>query len=102
MVGVRGGSMKFFGFFSLGKKVGSKYDSYKNYIIIYHMCMIFNYIHKRDIYIYRYNQLKNEKNMRHFVGSIISYYEKLPGPDGPCISEISSTDVVTFEASISC
>ena len=44
--------MKFFGFFSsLGKKVGSKYDSCRYYIIIYHICISYIIIYIRGIYV---------------------------------------------------
>lgn len=52
MVGVRGEAWSFFGFFlSLGKKVGSKYDSNKNYFIIYHICISYIIIYIRGIYV---------------------------------------------------
>lgn len=52
MVGVRGEAWSFFEFFlSLGKKVGSKYDSNKNYFIIYHICISYIIIYIRGIYV---------------------------------------------------
>ena len=63
-------------------------------IFVYHI----KDIHKRDTG--RYNHLKKDLDAT-FVGLLYPTM-KLPGPDGPCISEMSTTDVMTFEASISC